>query len=279
MPYHQLLSFLSDWRLTFCFVITTLINILMGIAITLRIAGVETDRIAVSFSLFNLLALTARLANLLQSPVLGSLVDIASSTNNIPKLSFQLHLIIIAATLGNVIAVLLFNTSQEIFKNMILLFERTRSMPKMLMQAIFTRRGWRGIIRSLRAPKIWLYKEDLKALMKPFVIYNALVTAFWTTGVLSAMLASALEPKYARTAILLSGVVNGIATVLFTLAVDPQVAHITDQIVIGERPKSHIYVLATLIGIGNIIGTILSHLILYPGAVLIKGIASTIGSM
>ena len=270
---------LLDWRLIFCFVITIVINALMTVTITLRIAGVETERIATSFSLFNLISLISRLANLLQAPVLGSLVDIASANGQVKVLQFQLHIIILGATVGTIIGFLLFNSSKEVFIKMIRRFEKTKSMPKLLIEGFLTLKGWKNIILSLRKPVLWWDKEAAASLMKPFVFYNIFVTAFWTTGVLSAMLASALVPQYARTATLLSGVVNGVATVLFSLAVDPQVAHITDQVVLKRRPKKHIYVLASMIGLGSILGTFLSQLILYPGAWVISFLATFIGKL
>ena len=52
----------------------------------------------------------------------------------------------------------------------------------------------------------------------------------WSTiGVLAASYASALAPQYARTAMTLSGVINGVGTLLLVLLVDPVSALITDQ--------------------------------------------------
>ncbi len=272
-------SIFLDWRLIACFLLTAIINTIFAFAVTLRIAGVETRRLATSLTLFNLLALISRLANLIQSPILGSLVDLASLSGQLLRLKLQLHIVILGATLGNFLGILLLNTTKETFIKAIHGFERVRSMPKLLLIALFTKNGIRGFLTSIRMPKLWWNKDRALALLKPFVFYNVLVTAFWTSGVLSAMLASAMLPKYARTATLLSGVVNGVATVLFTLAVDPQVSFITDQIIEGERPKEDIYVLVTLISVGNLIGTLLSQVILQPGALLIAFITKTIASL
>ncbi len=270
---------LSDWRLIFCFLITAIINVIFAFTVTLRIAGVETRRLATSLTLFNLLALITRLANLVQSPVLGSLVDLASLSGHITRLKLQLHIVILGATLGNLVGILLLSSTSVMFIKAIRGFEEVRSMPALLFRGFFTLRGLKAFFSSFRGPKLWWYRNRLKHVLKPFVLYNVLVTAFWTTGVLSAMLASAMLPKYARTATMLSGVVNGVATVLFTMAVDPQVSFMTDQVVAGERPKEDIYLLVTLISVGSLIGTILSQFILYPGALIIAWLTKAIASL
>src|SRR5208282_5191387 len=53
--------------------------------------------------------------------------------------------------------------------------------------------------------------------------------------VVQSVYASVRDPAFARTATLLSGIVNGIGTLAFTLFVDPTAAGIVDSAVHGKR--------------------------------------------
>ena len=57
----------------------------------------------------------------------------------------------------------------------------------------------------------------------------------YAIGVQSSYLASVLDVNVARTAIGLSGIINGIGTIAFTLFVDPTSSIITDQAIHGKR--------------------------------------------
>src|SRR5215475_13695815 len=64
-----------DAQLAVLFALTFLINLIGSLAYSVRIAGVRTGRIALSFSLFNLLVLVSRTANTFQAPLLAKRVE------------------------------------------------------------------------------------------------------------------------------------------------------------------------------------------------------------
>ena len=82
-----------------------------------------------------------------------------------------------------------------------------------------------------------------------------------------------MDVNVARTAIGLSGVVNGIGTVAFTLFVDPTSSIIIDQAVKGERPVEEVNAMVFYLSVTAIVGSLLSQLILWPAAVIIKVVA------
>ena len=104
------------------------------------------------------------------------------------------------------------------------------------------------------------------------------MSAFWTTGVLSAMYASVLVPEYARTATILSGIVNGIATILFTIFLDPIIAHITDKVYNNQKDIKFLYNSVFLMLIFTLLGTILAQFVLKPGAYLIAIITKLVAT-
>ena len=93
-------------------------------------------------------------------------------------------------------------------------------------------------------------------------------------------MAGALIPSFRVTATQLSGIVNGLATILFTLMVDPIAAHITDQASKGERPQRDVRTVVFYIVLGRVMGTlILSQLLFVPGTAYIKGVTLFVRSV
>lgn len=66
--------------------------------------------------------------------------------------------------------------------------------------------------------------------MKLFVI-NIVITAIYTIGVLSALYATLLVPELKTTAVMASGLINGIATILLILFIDPKISILADDVI------------------------------------------------
>jgi len=97
------------------------------------------------------------------------------------------------------------------------------------------------------------------------------MVSIYAIGVLASMLAGAMIPEYRVTATQLSAIVNGIATILLTLMVDPMAALITDQAARGKRPQSDVRAMVFYLISGRVLGTlIISQLILLPSASYIE---------
>lgn len=97
------------------------------------------------------------------------------------------------------------------------------------------------VVRSLRLPD-WgeLRRIDLGRIPHSFLLINAVVVAIYVVGVLSAIYAGFLIPDYRLTASQLSGIINGIATILLVILVDPVFAMLTDQTMQGKRREAEL---------------------------------------
>jgi hypothetical protein len=82
-----------------------------------------------------------------------------------------------------------------------------------------------------------------------------------------------LAPDLARTATTLSGVINGVGTVLLVILIDPVSALITDQALRGSRPVSEVSHIVVWQVVGRFLGTLLAQFILFPAAVLVVHLA------
>jgi hypothetical protein len=105
------------------------------------------------------------------------------------------------------------------------------------------------------------------------LIANTLLTAVYAVGVVAATYASILNPGTARTAILLSAVVNGFGTIAMAFIVDPRSASVVDRAVRGERTLDDVKALIFWLAVTAIVGTLLSQLLLTPAAWLIGAVA------
>lgn len=268
---------LSDKRLIIIFVITFFINFLSVSSASLRFAGIKTNSITTSLSLSNIILLITRLANLFQTPFLGSMIDLAFKNNQTDTLLLKLHVIISSATLGTLVGILFFNTFENIFIKWIRLFNKTLSIPKTFYYLIYPK-TYISIIKSISRVNFYLDKKELREVPKVIIFSSLFVSAFWTTGVLSAMYASVLVPEYSRTATILSGIVNGIATILFTIFLDPIIAHITDKVYNNQKDIKFLYNAVFLMLVFTLLGTILAQFVLKPGAIVIAFITKLVAN-
>lgn len=250
-----------------------------------RLAGVQTRRIATSISLFNLFVTVGRLATLFSVFFVAPLADDAG--NAITKYSrfpevvhawqhtyeLQLRLIILAGTLGMVLFALFLPMFTYLFRRGVHSFERRGSVPHSLAQ-LLKPSNVMDVLRSERLPS-WseIRSFNWRAIPKRLLIFNIIVTGVYAIGVPAAFLASVYAGSAARTATSLSGVINGIGTISFTLFVDPTSSMMTDQAIHGQRTVEEVRAMVFYLSLTAILGTLLSQIVFYPAAVLIEYVA------
>lgn len=253
-----------------CF-FTGLIHLTETLASSMRLAGVRTKQIATSLSFVNASLLISRMSNMLQAPLLGGMVDTAILKNNTNILINNFRIVIFAAFIGNLIGAILLPFAVNVFTKAIYRFERRASIPRLIL-SVFSPSSILALIRNFKLPtRKSLLNLSLKGIPKTFLILNAFMVSIYAIGVLCSLFAGALIPTYRVTATQLSGIVNGIATILFTLMVDPVAAHITDQAARGKRGENDVRTTVFYIVLGRLAGTlVLSQILFLPGANYIK---------
>lgn len=238
-----------------------------------RIAGVRTGRLALTGALFSIVSLLSRVANTLQAPLLGAAVDRLVHQGNVGDLLRGFHFIIAAASAGTLLGAMLIPTFTSLFSRGALAYEAHGSFLALVIHTLSTR-GFSRISQHFRLP---LPESVRKAsrfnLPRSYFLLTALVTAVYTVGVSSTIYASALTPELVRTATTLSGVVNGVGTLLFVILVDPVSALITDQALRGSRPVSAVSHIVIWQVAGRFAGTLLAQLLFVPAALLVVKVA------
>jgi hypothetical protein len=250
-----------------------------------RLAGVQTKRIATSISLFNLFVTAGRLANLFMVFFVGPLSDQAGDAigrlHGFPAaiaawqqlFGNQLRLIVLAGSLGMIAFALLLPMFTYLFRRGVHSFEARGSVPHSLAR-LLSPSVVGDVLRAERLPRLAeLRAFDWRVLPKRLLIFNTVVMCVYAIGVQASYLASVLDGGVARTAIGLSGVINGVGTIAFTLFVDPTSSIITDQAIHGKRSVEEVRSMVFYLSLTAIVGSLLSQAILYPAAVIIEVVA------
>jgi hypothetical protein len=284
-----------SWQLVVALLVNAIVQAIQIGAYAARLAGVRTGRIATSISLFNLFVTASRLATLVYTLMLGPLSDAAGNAiraitgpgpahvlsavraDDVASIAttfqWQLRAIILAGTVGTVVGALLLPMFTYMYVRGVRSFERTKSVPHSLLR-LFNVRVIGDILGRIRIPP---FREILSfsphGIPRRLLVFNVVVTGIYAIGVVAAYYASVLDPAVARTAIGTSGIINGIGTIAFTLFVDPTSSIIVDEAVKGERPHEQVKAMVFYLSVTAIVGWVLSQLILWPAAEIIKIVA------
>lgn len=256
----------SPDRIILIFILTAIIHTIDTLSYAVRIAGVRTSRLAMAFSLFNIIVLVSRTANLIQAPILGSMGDLTIKTNDLGTLTNSFRLTILAATFGSTIGAILIPTFVNIFIHFIYQLEEKGSITKIILSS-FHDYKFKTIKSCLKIKPLKNLKTYAKNnIPKTFLFLNILITSIHTIGVLSAIYAGVLIPQFRLTASQLSGIINGIATILLAVVVDPRSAIITDQVLDGKRKENDVNSMVMYLVGSKILGTVLGQLLFIPAA-------------
>ena len=256
--------------LIFVCILTGVIHFSETLASSMRLAGVRTKQLATSLSFVNTTFLVSRMSNMLQAPLLGGMVDYAIMTHNPQSLASSFRVVIFCAFIGNLSAAFLIPFFVNIFEEGIYIFEREGSIPKLMLESVKPR-NIKKIFKRFRLPDAGSFKNlSPKGIPTMFLWLNLFMVSIYAIGVLSSLYAGAQVPEFRTTASQLSGIVNGIATVLLAIMVDPAAAHITDMVIKGKRKENDVRVVVFYVVLGRVVGTlILSQLLFWPASTYI----------
>lgn len=271
------ISLLSDPLLLLIMALAAFFGMATSLQVATRPAAVRTGLVATALTMGQLIFIVTRFGNLFYLPLLGNFVDQATRSGDTDILVQQISWVIIGTALGAVAAALLLPT----FVELSCLGVRSIDRHKSLLKALFNLRRfstWRRMKSGFRRPGLLgvrLFKFE--GIPKTFLLFNIVATSIWSVGALAAITVSGLQPEVKQTALLLSGLVNSFAAIAFSIWVDPQAAHITDQAKDGRLKESHVCNASVHLIAGNFIGSLLGVFLLKPAVFLIGVAATAIG--
>lgn len=150
-------------------------------------------------------------------------------------------------------------------------------MARLLLHA-FSRGGLGYLRRTSTVPRL----ANVSGLAKPrglpikVIALNVLAQALLTVGVVASLYAGYLFPEYRVTAAQLSAIVNGVATLLLFVLIDPQLSVMTDDVVAGAVGEPEFRRTVVWLSLSRIAGTVLAQALFLPAAWLVVYAAGVI---
>jgi hypothetical protein len=263
-----------DWPLFNICILTLVIHLIGALAYAARIAGVRTSKIALSFALFNVLVLVSRTSNSFLGPFLAKRIENAIVSGEGDGLLMDLRIILLAATVATVLGALAVPTVQRWFTAAIDEFQHHRSVGKLLWSVI-TPKGLKVVSKAVTLPssqhlKLW---QKRAAVSWRVIAMNVIAQALLTVGVIASLYAGFLYPEFRVTASQLSAVINGFATILLFVLIDPQLSVMTDDVVEGRISQPDYRRTIVWLSMSRVAGTFMAQVLLVPSAMLIVWVA------
>jgi hypothetical protein len=259
-----------------CF-LTFVIHLIGTLAYSVRIAGVRTKRIAVSLALFSILMLVSRTSNSFLGPFLAKRVETNLGAHAGGALLGDFRWLLASASLATIAGALLIPTFQRVFCRAVLHFQVHRSIPKLILHAVF--KGGLSYVRTVARVPAAQNMADIRAghgVSARITLLNVGATALWTVGVFAALYAGALDPSVRVTSSTLSSIINGGATIMMAVFIDLHMSGMTDDVVEGNVTEGQFRkAIVWLVG-SRLAGTVAAQALLVPAAVMIASVARVI---
>lgn len=263
-----------DKGLLLIFVLTFVIHLIGTLAYSVRIAGTRTRRIAISLSLFNILVLVSRTSNSFAAPLLAKRVEQNIAHGLLHGRATDFRWLLLSATMASVVGGICIPTFQRLFARYVESFARHRSVLGVLLRG-FSRIGVIHLRESIQLPHWRNVAEARRGAHIPWSVvwWNMVAMAIWTVGVFSALYAAYLRPDLRVTSSELSAIINGAATILMFVFIDPYLSMLTDEVVEGKVTEPYFRRSILWLTGSRVIGTLAAQLLLIPAAFSIVAIA------
>ncbi|NMA83712.1 MAG: DUF2837 family protein [Epulopiscium sp.] len=245
-------------------IFTIIIHIIDTLSYSVRLNSVKSGNFALSLSLFNLVVLISRTANMFQSPLIGKMIDESISMEYDPII--EVRYVILAATIGTLVGIVFIPTFLKLFSKAVSKLEETGSIPNLVVQSLSIANIKRIAKNTVVPKKNMINGLRYKNIPKKILLVNALITGIYTIGILSAYYASIYVPDKRLAISASSGMINGIASILLTIFIDPKAAIITDEAFRGKREYGDVKTLVIMLIGTKLLGTLLGQLLLLPSA-------------
>ncbi|MDU5107459.1 lipid II flippase Amj family protein [Clostridium sp.] len=262
-----------DTQIIIVLILNFIISLIGTLAYSTRLVGVRTGKIAVTFAVFNILMLVSRTAVTFQSPLLTKFVANNPSSDGLIKI---FNSIIITSGLASIVGAFLIPTFQKIFSKAVNHFSIEKSMPKLIIHS-FSKTGIKYMRDSIAIPvKESLTSINLKNLPKRILFYNFISVAIITAGAFAPIYAGSIVPKLGAVCLSLSPIINGTATILTSIFIDPYLSIMTDDVIEGKCSEEDFRGCVIGMVFSKIVGTFAALVIFIPASYLIVFVANYI---
>ena len=263
-----------DAQLAILCALTFVIHLIGTLAYAVRIAGVRTRRIAVSFALFNILVLVSRTSNSFQGPFLAKRIESNITGGVVHGLLADFRWLLVSATVATIVGAMLIPSFQRFFSRAVIHFQAHRSLPRLLLRCFFS--GGLTQLKDIASVPVKANVTQMRlgqGVSAGVIGLNVVAVALWTTGVFASLYAGYLNPELRVTSSTLSAVINGAATILMFVVIDPDMSVMTDDVVEGKTSDAHFRKAIVWLVASRFAGTLLAQAILVPAAMVVAVVA------
>jgi hypothetical protein len=217
--------------------------------------------------------LVSRAANSFQAPFLSKRIEM-NLISKAEALFWDFQILMFTATVATIVGAVMVPTVQRLFTRAIQHFHANRSIPKLMMHA-FAKGGLNYLKTAVTLPSAETVKglREKSIVSMRMVILNVMAQCFLALGVFASLYAGFIAPEFRVTALSLSAVINGVATILLFVLIDPQLSVMTDDVVEGRITEGQFRRAVVWLAGSRVVGTALAQVLLVPGAMLIAEIA------
>lgn len=250
-------------------ILLLVITMIETLAYSTRISGTRVKLIATAISLFSTMVIVSRFSTMFQQPLTAKLIaEVPKGADKLTFIAAQYRILIGVTSMGVLIGILLFPTFINIFSRAIVQLANERGSVLALFSKLFKKNNLNKLLKCLKLPRLSYFKGiTLNTVPKRLFVLNVIISAIFTTGVISSIYASMLVPaKVSQAALMSSGVINGIATIILTLFIDPKASVLADRVM--KKQTDYIYLKSyslTMVS-SKFIGTIVAQIIFLPAA-------------
>ncbi|MDP9651927.1 hypothetical protein J2793_007402 [Paraburkholderia caledonica] len=213
----------------------------------------------------------------LSGPFIAKRVELDIAHHLGSGLLADFRLFLLTATLATIAGTFLVPTFQRYFSRAVDHFQANRSIPRLLLHAC-SRAGVNYLRIGARVPS----RHNVMQLAAStgvswkVITLNVVAMAIWTVGVFASLYAGYLKPDLRVTCANLSSVINGFATVVLAIVIDPQVSVMTDDVIEGRISENSFRRAITTLAGARILGTLCAQAVLLPAAFIIVRVAELI---
>lgn len=258
-------------------IFTLVIHIVSTLSYSVRIVGIRSRKIAISFALFNIMVLISRTSNSFQAPLLAKWIEERINFTTAPG-TFEFRMILLATSIATIIGAFMIPTFQRILTRAVNNFSIYKSIPRLFLLG-FTKYGLSQFRAEVKIPDKKNFKVPSRKEEKfpwKILVYNVIAVAILTVGVLSSLYAGFLAPELRVTASTLSSIVNGFATIMMVIFIDPHLSGLTDDVMEGKYSEVKFRKIIRAMVFSRLLGTFLAQLLFVPFAQWIVFVARII---
>jgi hypothetical protein len=224
-----------------------------------------------------LLVLVSRTSNSFLGPFLAKRVESNLAGTMVTNLLSDFRWLLISSSLATIVGALLIPTFQRVFCRAVQHFQVHRSIPKLVLHGFF--KGGISYVKDSATLPATANVSGLRSkggVSLSITLLNVGAVALWTVGVFAALYAGALDPEVRVTSSTLSSIINGGATIMMAVFIDPHMSGMTDDVVEGRVSESDFRrAVVWLVG-SRLAGTLLAQFLLVPSAMLIVYVANAL---